>query len=91
MSSEHFKNRTAVGSTKILQNIIVGEKIFLADLKVDFFVQKLMVVCIMTTAAIAIVGAGPSGLLLALELVRQGISPFVLDSREDPDVAGERN
>ena len=38
---------------------------------------------------VAVVGAGPSGLLLALELVRQGLTPIVFDLREDPDVVGE--
>lgn len=37
---------------------------------------------------VTIVGAGPSGLLLAIELIRQGIKPIVLDSRKDPDVHG---
>ena len=38
----------------------------------------------MTTSEVLIVGAGPSGLLLALELVRHGVRPRVVDALPGP-------
>jgi len=37
---------------------------------------------------VVVAGSGPTGLMLGLELQRQGLKPLLLDAREDPDVAG---